>query len=239
MQQYNARKLSSVLYFLVGVILLAPTAVFAQSHILNAGGTGDTIEEISGLGSNSIGDISESILGTIVMFLGLVMIVLIIYAGVLWMTAQGESDKIDKAKKVMSQSAIGLLLVISSMSIVSFISTALSGATGSRSLVMFFSANDVGLANASAEAIVARVAEGILGILSLVAVVLVIYGGVLWMTAGGEEDKVDRAKKIIRNAFIGLLLLVSAVGITNYITRLIVEKAIVETVAGEEVPDSE
>lgn len=47
-----------------------------------------------------------------------------------------------------------------------------------------------------------------LGLLSVVLIGYVLYGGYLWMTAGGESDQVDSAMQVMRNAFIGFVLVV-------------------------------
>lgn len=54
-------------------------------------------------------------------------------------------------------------------------------------------------------------------ILSLVGVLfmaLIIYGGVLWMTAGGNEERVNRAKSTITRAVIGLAVVLLAYSIS-------------------------
>lgn len=59
--------------------------------------------------------------------------------------------------------------------------------------------------------------------LSLVGVIflaLMVYAGYLWMTAQGEEEKVDKAQKIIKTAIIGLIIVVSAYSITYFIVPL-------------------
>lgn len=64
-------------------------------------------------------------------------------------------------------------------------------------------------------------AGDIIGIvLSFVGVfffILVIIGGIQWMTAGGSDDKVKKAKTLITNALIGLIIVLSAYAITNFI----------------------
>src|SRR3989344_8452589 len=47
---------------------------------------------------------------------------------------------------------------------------------------------------------VVRVALGFLGVL---AILLILYGGFVWMTAGGNAERVDTAKRILVNAVIG------------------------------------
>ena len=63
--------------------------------------------------------------------------------------------------------------------------------------------------------IVGRGVGILLGILGIVFVVLVVYAGFLYMTAQGEETNVKKAKKLLTNAVIGLVLIVSAYAITQ------------------------
>jgi hypothetical protein len=67
----------------------------------------------------------------------------------------------------------------------------------------------------------ARLIQIILGFLGIIALGLIVYAGFLWMTAAGEEDKVDRAKKILVNAIIGIVIILSAFSITTFILNRI------------------
>ena len=57
----------------------------------------------------------------------------------------------------------------------------------------------------------------LLSFLSLIAVALILWAGLIILTAAGEEDKVKRAKTIIFQAFIGLLIIFLAWAITTFI----------------------
>lgn len=50
---------------------------------------------------------------------------------------------------------------------------------------------------------------------SFVAVIALIYGGVQYITAGGEAEKAERGKKTIIGAIIGLLIIIGAYTIYN------------------------
>ena len=63
-----------------------------------------------------------------------------------------------------------------------------------------------------------KVAVGILGI---VLTALIVYGGYLWMTAGGDAGQVKKAKDYITNAIIGLIICVLAYAITNFVVAKI------------------
>ncbi|MDA1060403.1 MAG: PKD domain-containing protein [bacterium] len=56
-----------------------------------------------------------------------------------------------------------------------------------------------------------------LGFLGLVAVIIVIYGGTLYVTAGGEEEKTQKGKKAITYAVIGLLIVLGSFAFVNTI----------------------
>lgn len=59
-------------------------------------------------------------------------------------------------------------------------------------------------------------------ILSILAVSLVLYGGFVWMTSGGNEEKVSQAKSILKNGTIGLIIILSAWGITVFVLSKLV-----------------
>lgn len=67
--------------------------------------------------------------------------------------------------------------------------------------------------------IVAKIIKVALGFLGIVAVGLILYGGFLWMTSAGDEEKIAQAKKVIINATIGLAIILAALGIVQFIFR--------------------
>jgi len=77
-------------------------------------------------------------------------------------------------------------------------------------------ASNIGLGNASPEDLVVSIINWILGILALVAVIMILVGGFKWMTAGGNEEKVEGAKKLLIAAIIGLVIILAAWGISVY-----------------------
>lgn len=75
----------------------------------------------------------------------------------------------------------------------------------------------VGLEATPLPALIGRIIGYFLGLLGVVALALIIYAGFLWMTASGDEGKVKKAKDILTNAFVGLLIIASAYTITMFI----------------------
>ncbi len=77
----------------------------------------------------------------------------------------------------------------------------------------------LGLATGDIRTYVGAIIRYFLMLLGLIAVLLVMYAGFLWMTAQGNEEKVSQAKKILVNAVIGLIIIVSAYGIVSFILQ--------------------
>lgn len=53
--------------------------------------------------------------------------------------------------------------------------------------------------------------------LGVVTVVIILYGGFKWMTAGGTEEKVSEAKRLIIAGIIGLAIILSAYAISSFV----------------------
>lgn len=67
---------------------------------------------------------------------------------------------------------------------------------------------------------VALLINGVLGLLSVIFLALSIYSGIRWMTAQGNEEEVTKAKTILTQAIIGLIIVVSSWGIWGIIVNL-------------------
>ncbi|MBP9718185.1 hypothetical protein KBD59_02705 [Candidatus Gracilibacteria bacterium] len=80
----------------------------------------------------------------------------------------------------------------------SFITKLSGGATGIRGIVLV-------------------ILDFFLGFLGLLAVIMVIYGGFLYVSSAGNEDNVNKAKKILMYAAIGIILIIVSFALVNTI----------------------
>jgi len=78
------------------------------------------------------------------------------------------------------------------------------------------------LGNSSPFIIVTRIINIALGFLGLIVVSIFIYAGFLWMTSGGSEEKISEAKRMLRNAIIGIIITLSAWGIAYFVLSKLV-----------------
>lgn len=75
----------------------------------------------------------------------------------------------------------------------------------------------IALSNSDPRAIVGRIIQIVLSLLGVITLGLMIYAGFLWMTSGGEEEKIRSAKNILKNAIIGLVIILSSWAITTFL----------------------
>lgn len=69
---------------------------------------------------------------------------------------------------------------------------------------------------------ISRIIFSTLSLLGVIAIVLVITAGFQWMTAGGNEENVEKAKTLLKNAIIGLAIILLAYSITRFIFGVII-----------------
>lgn len=61
-----------------------------------------------------------------------------------------------------------------------------------------------------------------LGVLGIIFVIYVVYAGYIYMTAGGDDTKVQKSKKMIGTAVIGIILIVAAYAISEFVINAII-----------------
>ncbi len=67
--------------------------------------------------------------------------------------------------------------------------------------------------------LIARVISAVLSIIGVIALLMFVYGGFLWMISGGNEGQVEKGKEVLKWTTLGIILIVSAYVIVNAIFR--------------------
>ena len=68
--------------------------------------------------------------------------------------------------------------------------------------------------------LIAVIIKTVLSLLALLFMILILVSGFQWMTAGGNEEQVEKAKKRITNALIGLVIVIAAYAITYFVFNI-------------------
>ena len=134
--------------FLRSKIIMASLAFGALvSRITHAAGLEDAGSNLRETGAQSYGASAAdaqsvegylpSLIGGVVqialLVIGAVLLLLLVYGGYTWMLARGEADKVKKAKEIITNAIIGIIIVFAAYAISSFILTQVMSATGASS----------------------------------------------------------------------------------------------------------
>jgi hypothetical protein len=88
------------------------------------------VEDNSGLTTTDPREIIANVIRIIMGFLGIIAVVIILMGGFKWMTAAGGEEKISEAKKMITAGVIGLVIVLASFGIATFVISSLQTAVG-------------------------------------------------------------------------------------------------------------
>ena len=62
----------------------------------------------------------------------------------------------------------------------------------------------------------------LLTFLGLIAVIIILYGGFLWMTSAGNEERVTSARSTLTAGLIGLIIILAAFAITQFVINTVI-----------------
>lgn len=63
----------------------------------------------------------------------------------------------------------------------------------------------------------------LLSLIGAIFLILMIYGGFIWMNSRGNDQEVERAKRIIINSVIALIIILAAYAITKYVGENLIQ----------------
>lgn len=117
------------LYYKIGAGLSALPALAlpfaASAQLTTAQEDVGTIGTELGFSSQTLPGLVGSGINVLLSILGIVFVVLVVYAGFLYLTSQGEETNVKKAKKLLTQSIIGLVIIVAAYAISSYVIDAL------------------------------------------------------------------------------------------------------------------
>ncbi|HPL83333.1 MAG TPA: hypothetical protein PK757_00625 [bacterium] len=118
--------------WLIGIPILSMTLIHSNFFLLSARAEEDKSFGLdaaatkAGLKTDiSLQSRAGQIVGTVLSLVGILFFVLMIYGGILWMTAGGNDTQLKNAQKTITMAVIGLIIVLSAYAITMFIGQAL------------------------------------------------------------------------------------------------------------------
>lgn len=192
------------------IFLILVSLVFSLCWIGFAeAATGETAF-INPLKYNTVKDVTDGILSSLRNIVALLAIIFIVIGGLMYIFSAGEEKRIETAKKILTGAVIGFAIVLIAPSLLKEIGTVLGWSDTSGTTTGVLTLYQIG----------ERVLTALLSISGIIAIIFLVFGGLTYMTAYGEEKRVETGKKIITYSVIGIALIMGALVIVNQVKLL-------------------
>ena len=174
------------------------------------------------LGSNSdIVLVVLAIIDDLLIVAGLLAVAFVIYGAIKYITSQGSPDGTSKALSTIINALVGLGISLIAVQAVAFIGNKLAGSAGTGSSnggggVDLSVLPDL-TGSASGGGIIQTVLSVVFNLIGALAFLFIILGGLAFVTANGDPQKVARAKATVLYAIIGLVVAIVAQSIVSLI----------------------
>ncbi len=141
-------------------------------------------------------------------------VLMIIVSGVQTITAQGEDEKLTQEKRSVLWIIIGIVLIVINQFVVEnlFIKPSLRQIAGESETIT--QSNVQNLIN-----LFGTITQFILGFVGVIAFGALIYGAASLIGNFGDDEAIEKAKKVIKNALIGIIVVISAFAIVSTLIK--------------------
>jgi TRAP-type C4-dicarboxylate transport system permease small subunit len=151
--------------------------------------------------------ILKSLRGVIVV----IAVIFIVIGGILYMTSAGNETMVKRAKQTWTGAVVGLAIALAAPAFLNEILAILQAGpdvagTGSDVTIKSIAINTLNF---------------LLSVFGVLAIIALVIGGGMYLTAYGDEKKIDSGKKIVTYAIIGIVVALSALVVVRQIANLV------------------
>lgn len=178
-------------------------SVQAQTAYVNPLQFGDT---------GDLGQVLGSVLSAMQGIIVVLGIIFIIIGALIYITSGGNESRMTLGKTAITAALIGLALGIATPSFLKEIAGVLGWGAIDAAIVAAPTLSSLAL----------KVLNFLLSIIGVLAIIMLVIGGLIYLTAAGDENKAETGKKIVTYAVVGVGVALAALVITTQVASLFV-----------------
>lgn len=133
-------------------------------------------------------------------------VIFIIYGGFLYITSSGSADATSRALKTIINASVGFAIALSAVALKNFVWT-----------LVVAGSNEFGIPEQSASKILFDGLNLAYFVAGALAVIMVVIGGLNYVTSNGDSGKIVKAKNTILYSLVGIAVIGFAFAITTFI----------------------
>lgn len=159
---------------------------------------------------DTVQEVLDSVLGSLQAIIAILSIIFIVIGGILYITAAGDEGRIRTAKGAITAAMVGLALGIGAPSFLKQIGETLGWGD-----IVSGPVSDA----STLSGIATNVLNFLLSIVGVIGIIMLVVGGLMYLTAAGDEDRINSGKKIVNYSIIGIAIALAALVIVTQIAN--------------------
>lgn len=173
-----------------------------------AGGTTTQIAFTNPLQFGTVEDLLTNVMGVIQNIIVVLALVFIVIGAILYITSAGDEGRMKTAKGAITAAMIGLAIALAAPSFLKEIGTVLGwGSVESGAVAGALTLSQIA----------SKVLAFLLSIVGVLGIIMLVIGGLVYLTAAGDENRIDTGKKIVLYSIIGITVAMAALVLVTQI----------------------
>ena len=161
---------------------------------------------------NTVEGLLDSLLGFLQASIVILSLIMIVIGSLIYMTAGGEDSKLSTGKYIITASLVGLALALAAPTFLKEVGNILGWN---------------GVNNAAAQGktlleILTNVLNFLLSVIGIIGIIMLIIGGLMYLTSAGDEERMNQGKSIVVYSLIGITVALSALVLVTQVVSLFV-----------------
>ncbi len=152
--------------------------------------------------------IAFNIVEMIMVIIGYIAAFFILFGGFQFVANNGSAQTVEKATRTILNAVIGLAISLSAVAILNLIFGV---------VLPTQEVNGIRVPVATGEQVLQNILNTVYFIMGIVAVIVIIIAGFTYVTSSGDSSKLTKAKNQILYAVIGIVIVLSAFAVTNFV----------------------
>ncbi len=158
---------------------------------------------------NSLDSVLTAVLSTLQSIVVVLSIIMIIVGAVMYILSAGNESRVSQAKVAITASVVGLALAIAAPAFLKEIGE----------LLGWIEVTQVVEEAQTFTEIASKVLSFLLSIVGIIAIIMLVIGGLMYLTAGGDEGKAETGKKITKYAIIAIAIALAALVMVTQVAK--------------------
>jgi hypothetical protein len=169
-----------------------------------------TIPISNPLAFNTVDEILTSLLGFLQAIIVILSLIMIVIGSIVYMTAGGNDSKLSTGKLIITAALIGLALALAAPSFLKEIGA-----------ILGWGAVDGSPADSakSITEILTGILNFLLSVIGIIGIIMMVVGGLMYLTAAGDEDRINTGKSIVKYSLIGITVALAALVIISQVAK--------------------